>query len=87
MSESELREYFDIYTECWKMFRKYSSPVDADEFWQSLVNEGENIVNKASCKELAKKIVLATIDEIERIHREIRKNRQNGRSEENSDRR
>lgn len=69
MKEEDLKEYFNIYTECWRMFRKYSAPVDDDEFWDGLVKEGNRIVDSYTAKEFAKKVVLSTIDEIERIHR------------------
>lgn len=69
MKEEDLKEYFNIYTECWRMFRKYSDPVDDDEFWDSLVKEGNRIVDSSTAKEFAKKVVLSTIDEIERMHR------------------
>lgn len=69
MSEAELKRYFAVYTECWKMFRSYSEPKDNDEFWQALVDEAEEIVNRNGKTEFAKAIAIATINEIERIHR------------------
>lgn len=71
MSEEELRLYFDIYTNCWKMFKRFSSPADKDEFWDDLVSASQEIIKsvpEAQC-EFAKQVVLATIDEIETIYK------------------
>lgn len=70
MREEELRKFFNVYTECWRFFRKYSSPTDDDEFWEKLINESSELVEKSERKELAKAIMLATIDEIERVYKE-----------------
>ena len=69
MKEDELKKYFDLYTCCWRFFKKYSNPVDDDRFWDSFVEEAGNIMEKFRKSELAKKIVLATIDEIEEIYK------------------
>lgn len=68
MNEEWLRKYYDIYTCCWKLFRKYANPVDDDKFWDDLISDAEEIMKN----EFAKKIVLATIDEIERIYKETK---------------
>ena len=70
MREEELRTYFNIYTDCWKLFRKYSNTNNTDEYWESLIAETDAIVKKYNNSELAKKICLATINELERIEKE-----------------
>lgn len=70
MSENELREYFYIFSECgWKLFKKYSDPVDDDEFWESLLKDVEELVMKSSKKKFAKRILIDTMDEIEAVHK------------------
>ena len=69
MKEAELRKYYDVYTDCWKLFRKYSVPDDSKEFWERLRDEMEEIWNRHGKSENAKKILLATRDEIEKLWR------------------
>ena len=67
MKEEELRQYFDIYTACWKLFRKYSAPVDSDAFWDGLISDADRIAKNFGNTEFAKKIIVATADEIEKL--------------------
>lgn len=69
MKEDELRKYYNVYSECWKLFRKYSGPVEDDEFWDSLLEDAKLIMGKY---EVGSAIVGATIEEIEKVYRETR---------------
>lgn len=69
MSDEILKEYFGIYTMCWKLFRKYSDPVDNEKFWDNLANDAENIFRSFGNKDFAKKIIIATVDEIESLYK------------------
>lgn len=84
MSEEELRKYYEIYTDCWKFFRKYAellekidcnTPVgegmiDGDSYWDALVNESAEIYKKHGNTMFAKDVLVATTKEIERIYKE-----------------
>lgn len=72
MTEGKLKEYFEIYTDCWKLFRKYSEPNDTDEFWQQLIDESNELHKKHGKTEFSKKLLVETINEIERIFKERR---------------
>ena len=67
MSNEALREYFDTYTECWKLFKKYSDPVDSDDFWRALTADADVIYKKHGKSEFCKRLLLDTTDEIEKI--------------------
>lgn len=87
MSEKELREYYVVYTDCWKFFRKYveliekvdskKSPdegmIDSDSYWEALVNESAEVYEKHGNTLFAKGLLVATTKEIERIYKEGRK--------------
>lgn len=73
MNEEKLREYYAIYTDCWKLFKKFSKPDDSDKFWQALVDESDLILKKHGKSELCKKIIAATQDEIEIIYKRKKK--------------
>lgn len=65
MSEDELREYYNIFTECWRLFKKYSNPVNDQAFWDALMNETEELVEKSEKSEATKVLAVA-------VHRIIR---------------
>lgn len=72
MSIEKLKEYFDIFTACWKFFRKYVElikKVDNDSYWEALVNESFEIYAKYDNTEFVKGILVATTKEIERIYK------------------
>lgn len=52
------------------MFRSFSDPVDEDDFWNDLIAVSDKIYKSTGEKDFAKKIILATIDEIEKISKE-----------------
>ena len=71
MSLEKLKEYFDIFTACWKFFRKYVElikKVDSDSYWEALVNESAEIYAKYDNTEFVKGLLVATTKEIERIY-------------------
>lgn len=70
MSEEELRKYYSIYTDCWKLFKKYCEPDGTDDFYQKLIAEAEELMKKMdSHMDFSKKIILDTLDEIDRLGR------------------
>lgn len=72
MSEEELRNYYEVYTDSWKLFRKYSNPNETEEFWDSLRDAVDVIFRKHGRSHFAEKVLLATVNEIDRIYKERR---------------
>lgn len=82
MSIEKLREYFEIFTACWKFFRKYVELIgkvdfqnlrgqgkfDGDTYWEALMNESTEIYEKYGKAEFVKGILVAATKEIERIY-------------------
>ncbi len=72
MSLEKLKEYFDIFTACWKFFRKYVElikKVDSDSYWEALVNESAEIYERYGNTEFVKGLLVVTTKEIERIYK------------------
>lgn len=83
MSMEKLKEYFEIFTACWKFFRKYVEliekvdsrnpkdrmKIDGDSYWEALVNESTEIYEKYGNTEFVKGVLVATTKEIERIYK------------------
>lgn len=68
MSENELREYYNIFTECWKLFKKYSNPVNDQAYWDEVVNQVEEFRKKYP-GELPRELTYALINELRRIEK------------------
>ncbi len=72
MSLEKLKEYFEIFTACWKFFRKYVElikKVDNDSYWEALVDESAEIYEMYGNTEFVKGLLVVTTKEIERIYK------------------
>lgn len=69
MKQEELKEYYNIYTDAWKLFKKFSSLDRTIAFWENYTAEVEMLDRKYNGSELLRKIVIATTAELERIER------------------
>lgn len=69
MTEKELKQYYEIYTDCWKLFREYSEPDGTDEFWQRLVDEVDMLHKKHGKSKFSQKMLFETMDEIEGVYK------------------
>lgn len=67
MREDELKSYYGIYTDIWKVFRKYSAPTDEDSFWEALCAEAHEIYERYHRTMFVRRECLNLVDEIERI--------------------
>ena len=71
------REYYNMITESWKFFKKYLSQVEADsavmekdDWWQALIDEGEQLSKKYGECEFIKRLVINVFDELDSIWKE-----------------
>lgn len=67
MTEENLKKYFEIYTDYWKLFRKYSELNDTEEFWKKLDDESRMLYKKHGKSEFSKALLIATVSEVDRI--------------------
>lgn len=84
MSIEKLKEYFEIFTACWKFFRKYmelileansreQKTMDDESYWEAFVNESTEIYARYGNTEFVKGVLVAATKEIERIYQEERR--------------
>ena len=71
------REYYNMITESWKFFKKFLSQVEADsavmekdDWWQALIDEGEQLSKKYGECEFIKGLVINMFDEFDSIWKE-----------------
>lgn len=74
MSDEELKRVYEEFTTVWRFFKKYSDVKDTDEFWEQVVNESNEISKKYGECKFVISLVLAVVDELERIYKEMRAN-------------
>ena len=67
MNEGLLKKYYEIFTDCWKLFRKFSNPTKEDKFWQELKDEAQILADKDKSSELRRGIIKETVLEIHRV--------------------
>lgn len=73
-NNEELNCVYNLFTDCWRFFKKYSEVKDTDEYWQRVVDESRELSRKYDNDKFAIALVLATIDEFERKAKEMRAN-------------
>lgn len=69
MNEDELRRIYGMFTDSWKFFKKYSDVQETDEYWEQVVEESTSISKKYGECKLIVSLLVATIDELERIYK------------------
>lgn len=71
MSNEELRRIYNLFTDCWRYFRKYVDTQNTDDYWKKVINESGELSKKYNNDKLAIALVLAVVDEFERRAKEI----------------
>lgn len=74
VSDEELRRIYNLFTDCWRFFKKYADVRDEDSFWENVVSESGELSKKYNNDKFAIALVLAVVDEFERRAKEARKN-------------
>ena len=74
VSDEELRRIYNLFTDCWRYFKKYVDVSDEDIYWENVVSESGELSKKYNNDKLAIALILAVIDEFERKAKELRKN-------------
>ena len=67
MNEELLRKYYEVFTDCWKLFREFSDPTSDDDFWQRLKEEAQKLTDKDKDSEMRRGIIKEVVLEIHRL--------------------
>lgn len=74
IDNEELKRIYNLFTDCWRFFKKYSEVKDTDEYWEAVVDESGELSKKYNNDKFAIALVLAVIDKFEREAKEMRAN-------------
>lgn len=70
----DLKRSYNLFTDCWRFFKKYADVRDEDSFWENVVSESGELSKKYNNEKFAIALILAVVDEFERKAKELRKN-------------
>lgn len=74
VGDEELRRIYNLFTDCWRYFKKYADVKDEDIYWENVVSESGELSKKYNNDKFAIALILAVIEEFERKAKELRKN-------------
>lgn len=66
-------DYWNIYKSVWNFHKKYADVQDSDSYWEDVVNESNRIAKQYGECKFASRLLLAVIEELERIYKEMKK--------------
>ena len=69
MKEPILKNYYVMITDAWQLLKKYSAPVDNDEFWKSMTEEANEMHIRHGEVDFSEKILGLVMDELNEIGR------------------
>lgn len=68
MSDEQLKKYWEMYTDSWKLFKEFSEPDETDEYWFALRDKAIELHEKHGTN-LMLQIAVATILELNRVYK------------------
>lgn len=70
MEDGKLKQYFQMFTDVWKLFKEYSQPDGGGQFWSSYKTAVDKLDKKYERSELFRNLALAVTKELERIKKQ-----------------
>lgn len=69
MTEIELRKYYEVITDAWKLFKDNSMPIGDDNFWHELMRQTNDLHLKHGMTIFSEQILNTVISEVEDIYK------------------
>lgn len=66
----DIKKYYELFTDLWRLFKKYSSPDHSELFWKLYAEDVKALDSKYEYSELFRNLVLAVTKELERIEKQ-----------------
>lgn len=71
-AEEELRIIYGMFTDCWKLYKKYIGIQQAEDIrWEQFVSESDLIAKRYNNSRFVRDLLLATTQELERQSKEM----------------
>ena len=77
MNADDLKQYYNLYTDCWKLFREYAEKLTADtlqddDYWRRLSVDADNLAKQHGASTLAAHLAFDTICGIEDLAKSMK---------------
>lgn len=66
----DIKKYYELFTDLWRLFKKYSSPDHSELFWKLYAEDVKALDSKYEHSELFRNLALAATKEITKIEKE-----------------
>ena len=73
-ADEELRAVYNIFTDVWKLYKKYADVRPDDEYWENVVNETNTLAQKYDNGRLCRDLMLAVMSELGRKSKKMAQN-------------
>ncbi len=74
MSETELKNIYQCFTECWKFYKRFADVESTDEYWEAVTSDGDQLARQYGNGRFIRDLTLAVIMELERRGKEAKYN-------------
>ncbi len=74
VTDEELKKVYRMFTDTWKLYKKYADVQQKGEYWEALTAESDLIVKKYQNSELPRDLILSVISELERKSKGMQQN-------------
>ena len=65
-TDEELKKVYGMFTDTWKLYKKFADVQKQDEYWETLLAESRTIAKKYLDDKFCLDLILATVSELER---------------------
>lgn len=72
MKNEKLQKYFELFTDFWKLFKKYSDVKNTEAYWQAVENECQGLRTKYGKTVFVSRVLAEIQLELERCGKEKR---------------
>ena len=66
VTDEELKAVYGMFTDAWKLYKKYADVQQEDEYWEALIAEADAVAEKYWNDRLCRDLILAVMSELER---------------------
>lgn len=66
----DIKKYYELFADLWRLFKKYSSPDHSELFWKLYAENVKALDSKHEHSELFRNLALAVTKELERIEKQ-----------------
>lgn len=67
ITDEELKRVYNVYTDCWRFYKKHVGTKITDGYWKNMISESEQIAKKYNDSKFVVDLLVVTCDELQRV--------------------